>query len=172
MAPFSQADAAAACLALSEQAQSMVSKAQQVLPLAPDDCRPLLSALPSALQQFSHRASFLGSRVADASVVDPELGKALETGLAEGQSALDVVSAGLEPEGDATRDGDAVAWYVSFVSAYMGFFDLGSQLLVMETEQEQESALASPVASGVLDAAHTSSEQVVATVLRKHELGH
>ena len=127
MAEFSQADAAAACSALSEQAQSMVPKAKQV---PADDLRSMLSALPSALAQFSHRASQLGSRVADAPVVQLELGEILKTGLAECQNALDVVSAGLEPEGGAARDADAVAGYVSFVSAYMGFFDVGSQLLV------------------------------------------
>lgn len=136
MGQFSQANAAATCSALSDKAHSMVVQTQRVLQTARDESgdRDLYQSqgmLSSRLQQLGHHASQLGYFISEATVVDSQLGHILQSGLAECQDALSVVSNGLDTGGDGTYDRDAVVSYLSFVAASVSLFVLGDQLLIM-----------------------------------------
>ncbi|KAH6853124.1 hypothetical protein B0I37DRAFT_743 [Chaetomium sp. MPI-CAGE-AT-0009] len=163
MAQFSQATAAATCSVLFDKAQLMVGQTQVVLQAVQDDrdLRQSLAALSSRLQQLGHHVNQLGDLIADASVVHSQLGLILQSGLTEYQSALAVVSDGLDMGGDRICDMDAVTSYLSFAAASVGLFVLGAQLLTMEAEQEQQSKLANPGAIAIVDAAHGASERVL-----------
>jgi hypothetical protein len=133
MDQFSPANAASTCSALFDKAQSMVTQTQRVLQAAQDDreLHQSLAALSSRLQQLGHHANQLGYLIADAAVVHSQLGLVLQSGLAEYQSALAVVSDGLDAEGDRTCDRDAIAGYLSFAAASVALFVLSAQLLTM-----------------------------------------
>jgi ABC-type nickel/cobalt efflux system permease component RcnA len=136
MGQFSQANATATCSALSDKAHSMVVQAQRVLQAARDesgdqDLYQSHGMLSARLQQLGHHANQLGYLISDATVVHSQLGNILQSGLAECQNALTVVSDGLETGGDGTYDRNAVASYLSFVGAFVSLFVLGDQLLIM-----------------------------------------
>jgi hypothetical protein len=136
MGQFSQANAAATCSALSDKAHSMVVQAQRVLQAAREesgdhDLYQSQGMLSSRLQQLGHHANQLGYFISDATVVHSQLGNILQSGLAECQNALTMVSDGLETGGDGTYDRNAVASYLSFVGAFVSLFVLGDQLLIM-----------------------------------------
>ncbi|KAK4234257.1 hypothetical protein C8A03DRAFT_37982 [Achaetomium macrosporum] len=164
MGTFSRTSATTSCSALSRTAQSTAAKIQSVLStgdVGDDALRKQLSVASARLELFRHHADQLGRCVADAPAVDLQLGDSLTWILADCSNALQSVADRLEP-GTGGLDGDAVFLFENFVAACSRFFVLGSQLLIMETEQEQHSKLADRSASVIVAAAHGACHRLLA----------
>ncbi|KAK4152689.1 hypothetical protein C8A00DRAFT_16038 [Chaetomidium leptoderma] len=160
---FSQPSAAASCSALSGTAQSTTAKIQELISagaVAEDTLGRQLSFLSSRVQQFRQHVDQLGHCIADASVVHPQLGDVLKSSLAECQNALGTVSNKLEP-GSGGLSADAIACDQTLMAAYLRLFVLATQLLIMETGQEQQSKLANPASRAIVDTAHEASLRVL-----------
>ncbi|KAK3309373.1 uncharacterized protein B0T15DRAFT_570167 [Chaetomium strumarium] len=164
MGTFSRASASASCSALSKTAQSAAAKIETVLSsgdVGDDALRKQLSVMSARLELFRHHAEQLGRCIADAPVVHPELGNNLTWTLADSSNALGSIADTLAP-GSGGLDRGALSLFENLVAACSRFFVLGSQLLIMETEQEQHSKLVDPGASSIVAAANVACHTALA----------
>ena len=133
MAQFSQASATATCSGLSVTAQSTSAKIQQLLATGavPDEAlQKQLSVLAARLRTFRQHVAQLGRCIADTPVVHHQLGDVLKSALPECQTALESVPGRLAP-GSGGLTEDAIACYETLVMAYVRFWVLATQLLIM-----------------------------------------
>ncbi|KAK4143999.1 uncharacterized protein C8A04DRAFT_28345 [Dichotomopilus funicola] len=184
MSDFSLSAAAATVRVLFEDAQSIL--AQVELALSNDttlastagdgdnnnnNTHPQqLSTLRARLQLFSHHTKQATQIILDAPVIHPQFAQVLQSGLEECQSAVNVVTGGV---GSAVKTGEGAAAgavaakrdvldrYTALFGSYVRFFSLSIQLLIMETEKEQETMLADAGVTNIVNDARQAAERVL-----------
>ncbi|GAB1309851.1 hypothetical protein MFIFM68171_00061 [Madurella fahalii] len=162
MEHFSQVSAAATCSDLARAAQSTATKVQVMVPassIGDQVIQKRLSFLIAGLQKFGEQADHLGHCVADASVVHPQLRDILKQALLDCENAMSILSDSLLSE-HGELGVDTASRYQAFLAASSRFFVFSTQLLTIESEQQQHSKLASPDAQDILDTAHNATKGV------------
>ncbi|KAH6633860.1 hypothetical protein B0J18DRAFT_461073 [Chaetomium sp. MPI-SDFR-AT-0129] len=182
MSDFSLSAAAATVRVLFEDAQSILAQVELALseettPASTagdgDDNnthRQQLSTLKARLQLFSHHTKQATQIILDAPVIHPQFAQVLQSGLEECHSAVNVVTGGV---GSAVKTGegtaeaavaakrDVLGRYTALFGTYVRFFSLSIQLLIMETEKEQETMLADAGVTNIVNDARQAAERVL-----------